>query len=290
MSAANSNPNQSVLKQAREAKGLTLDIVHEATKVPLDVLKAIEEGYTVRSMTPFYYRGFIKIYAEFLGLDVKEVQGSYGLGPAAKKELGVSAPIASPKKSLKAKQSPNYAKEQAQEWLSTVLTAKNFFNILKFVAVLAVLFLCVRMAGCMIQGIQSKLKEKPRAGSPVKVEKKLPIKKQEKAPLPAVVVPVGGQQSSEIKAESSDHKVRLVVRAVKDSAIQVKADGKVVFQMTMKKGTVESWDADREILLSGKNINELDLEVNGSHLGALGSDQRRARKVRITKEGLTVNK
>ena len=49
-------------------------------------------------------------------------------------------------------------------------------------------------------------------------------------------------------------------------------------------------DADREILLSGKNINELDLEVNGSHLGALGSDQRRARKVRITKEGLTVNK
>ena len=33
-----------ILKQEREAQGLSLDIVHEATKIPLDALRAIEEG------------------------------------------------------------------------------------------------------------------------------------------------------------------------------------------------------------------------------------------------------
>ena len=41
-------------------------------KSPWMPLKAIEEGYSVRLLSPFYYRGFIKIYAEFLGLDVGE--------------------------------------------------------------------------------------------------------------------------------------------------------------------------------------------------------------------------
>ena len=69
--------HNSLLKNTREAKGLTLDIVHEATKIPLDALKAIEEGYSVRMLTPFYYRGFLKIYAEFLGLDPVEVLSRY---------------------------------------------------------------------------------------------------------------------------------------------------------------------------------------------------------------------
>ena len=55
------NPNSSLLKDTRLSKGLTLDIVHEATKIPMDALRAIEEGYSTRILTPFYYRGFIKI-------------------------------------------------------------------------------------------------------------------------------------------------------------------------------------------------------------------------------------
>lgn len=289
MPTMDNNPKPSILKATREEKGLTLDIVHEATKVPLDALKAIEEGYSVRLMTPFYYRGFIKIYAEFLGLDSKEVQRLYGLEAALKKTSASAAVIATaPKKIVKPKAPPNnYAKEQAQEWLSGVFTQKNLVKFGKFIGVLIVIFFLFRMTGCIINGIKSKLQEKPKTAV-VKSVKKPVVKKEEKAP--AVVVEPAAKVPQGIKAESTNNKVRLVVRALKDTSVQVKADGKVVFQMTMKKGTMESWDAKQEILLSGKNINELDMEVNGSHVGALGSDQRRARKVRITKEGLTVNK
>ncbi|HQL41483.1 MAG TPA: helix-turn-helix domain-containing protein, partial [Candidatus Omnitrophota bacterium] len=50
-----------ILKQAREAKGISLEAVQDATKIPLDSLKAIEEGYRVRTMTDFYYRAFVKL-------------------------------------------------------------------------------------------------------------------------------------------------------------------------------------------------------------------------------------
>ena len=70
-----------ILKQARESRGIALETIHLATKIPLDALKAIEEGYTVRTLSPFYYRGFVKMYAQFLGLDLSTLTDS----PASKK-------------------------------------------------------------------------------------------------------------------------------------------------------------------------------------------------------------
>ena len=62
-SSLNTSSPGKLLKKAREERGLSIDAIHEGTKIPLDVLRAIEEGYTVRTLTPFYLKGFYKIYA-----------------------------------------------------------------------------------------------------------------------------------------------------------------------------------------------------------------------------------
>ena len=62
-----------LLKSTREARGISLRVVHEATKIPMDVLRAIEEGYTVRTLAPFYLKGFIKMYAEYLKINVQDI-------------------------------------------------------------------------------------------------------------------------------------------------------------------------------------------------------------------------
>src|ERR1044071_4513066 len=67
----------SLLKEKRQASGLSLETVHEATKIPLDVLRAIEEGYTVRNLSAFYYKGFLKIYATYLNVDISKVIEDY---------------------------------------------------------------------------------------------------------------------------------------------------------------------------------------------------------------------
>ena len=56
-----SNKYGELLRSTRETKGLSLEVIHETTKIPLDVLRAIEEGYNVRTLTPFYLKGLFSM-------------------------------------------------------------------------------------------------------------------------------------------------------------------------------------------------------------------------------------
>ncbi|PEJ60185.1 MULTISPECIES: RodZ domain-containing protein [unclassified Bacillus (in: firmicutes)] len=58
------------LKEAREAKGLSIDDVQELTKIQKRYLEAIEEGNYEILPGQFYVRAFIRQYAETIGVDV----------------------------------------------------------------------------------------------------------------------------------------------------------------------------------------------------------------------------
>ena len=58
------------LREAREAKELSLADVEQATRIRLKYVEALEQGdYT--SMTPVQAQGFLRNYARFLGLDLE---------------------------------------------------------------------------------------------------------------------------------------------------------------------------------------------------------------------------
>ena len=84
--------------------------------------------------------------------------------------------------------------------------------------------------------------------------------------------------------------VSLTVRAKRNCWLQVDVDGNIVFQSAFKKGLVETWKADERIELTGKNLNQLEFEVNGKTLGPLSKINGGANKVIITKDGLSVEK
>jgi cytoskeletal protein RodZ len=65
------------LRQAREAKGLTLEQAEEATKIRSAYLQALEEERYDLMPAPVYVKGFLKNYAQFLGLDAKEIVSLY---------------------------------------------------------------------------------------------------------------------------------------------------------------------------------------------------------------------
>jgi len=254
----------SILKSTREARGLTLEIVHEATKIPMDALRAIEEGYTVRILSPFYYRGFIKIYAEFLGLDVGEMYRQYGLDQPPKPAASVTN--APPVQSLRREAKPNIFIEQAQDSLTSIFKPQTFILIFKIIGILAILFLLFKVPGCIASHMGKK------AGP----SKKISVQKV--------------THESSVQAQSANDKVEVAVRASKDIWLRVKTDDEVVFQSTLSKGSMESWTADNHIELSGRDIELLDMEVNGKQIGFLGGGDRRIKKVLITREGLTVKK
>ena len=61
------------LRQAREAKNLTVQQVVQITKIRTDHLKALEEGNFDVFSAPVYIRGFVRTYSTLLKLDVPQI-------------------------------------------------------------------------------------------------------------------------------------------------------------------------------------------------------------------------
>ena len=65
------------LKQARAHKGVELRDAADATKIRADFLSKMEEGDFEFDLPEIYKRGFLRLYAAYLGLDPKAVMASY---------------------------------------------------------------------------------------------------------------------------------------------------------------------------------------------------------------------
>lgn len=290
-----------LLKEAREEKGISIDTVHEMTKIPLDVLHAIEEGYTVRMVSAYYFKGFIKMYAKFLGLD---------------STLVLDEPM--PVKAVASASVSVVSDPEHRKFNEYITRQSKKQMVIGFV--LIGLFALVLLLGFLIWGNMSKSYSGPKVTKVNKVKKVKKIKPPSKmlaiqsadrkmlentrekvkvtsqsktkdvsravAPIASEAVDVASAE--ETKAPSVANKVSLSIKSRAAGWLQVKVDGNMVFQSTLRAGAVESWQADKTIELSGKNINNLDFEVNGKVLGQLGKTDRRARRVVITKDGLTV--
>ena len=61
------------LKQAREAKRLTLDQVFEAIRIRIPFLRALEDDDLTTLPSPVQARGYLRNYAEFLGLNFEQL-------------------------------------------------------------------------------------------------------------------------------------------------------------------------------------------------------------------------
>lgn len=62
-----------IIKKTRESKGFTLDQISLATKIRINVLKAIEEG-NFNLLPKVYMLSFLKEYMKFLGLNIDDYQ------------------------------------------------------------------------------------------------------------------------------------------------------------------------------------------------------------------------
>jgi cytoskeletal protein RodZ len=64
------------LRQAREARNLTVQQVVEITKIRTDHLVALEQGNFDVFSAPVYIRGFVRTYSALLKLDVPQVMAA----------------------------------------------------------------------------------------------------------------------------------------------------------------------------------------------------------------------
>ena len=75
------------LREAREARGLTLSEVAEQIRIRTVYLDAIENEDWSAIGAPVYIRGFLRTYARFLGLDAEEVVAQFNLSESKRSAI-----------------------------------------------------------------------------------------------------------------------------------------------------------------------------------------------------------
>lgn len=251
------------LKKLRLEKGLSLEDVHKATKLHLNILNAIEED-RLSGLNPIYVKGFLKIYCKFLGIDPK----------IAVSDIKEAKP-------LEEIMLHSYQKAHKVTPLSTAGKKKSN-KLIGYAIVVVMALLVVFGLGRLIFG-------RPRSAQ-TKAQKKVKaalVKKSEKSkskPPKAVKV------ESEVKpVKDFSSGIRLSIRAKENCWVYLRIDGKVVFQRVLEKGRFETWSAKERVDLSLGNAAAVELEVNGQLFSSLGRKGQVRKNIVITKEGLNIS-
>ncbi|MGE5280452.1 MAG: helix-turn-helix domain-containing protein [Deltaproteobacteria bacterium] len=265
-----------ILREAREARNLSLEQVARATRIHAHVLRALEGDDTAK-LGAVYTKSFLKIYAEFLGLDKEDLVARFVAAiPEAAAPVRKTSPVR--RGQAPAAMGPVLrvsGRIGRRLWAQVCRSIERIPWPRVFVIALAVLF--VWGMGRMIKGCRAGRRAR-RAAVTATAPKAAVAKKA--AASPAAVKPAADKKDAK--------KVALVVRAVGRTFLQVKTDDKIVFENILAKGSSESWTADEKIDLWIGDAGALELEVNGRFLDRIGRPGQTLKEVVITPKGLVV--
>jgi len=267
------------LKKQRQKKHLNINDVYLQTHIHPNVLNALEEDRYDKILNRAYVRSFLREYATFLGSDVYAILSEYDkLHPKNNADITTQA-------YLQKKSSNNIN-------IKKVLAVTRIAAI-SALAILAFTFL-VKASVFVKDKISKKLTQRAERIELARIEKEKEIAKQPK-PEPikkpeAVQKPVQKllkkrppSKPDKISIPATE-KLKLAITVTDDVWIQLKADGEIISQIVLKKGSAESWEADKDFTLWTGNAACMGLELNGYDLGSLGSGVKR--DIVIDREGI----
>jgi transcriptional regulator with XRE-family HTH domain len=243
------------IKEKRREAGYSLEYVVEKTKLYPSVIKDIEAG-NLTNINAAYLRGFVKIYAAFLNVDLgnalEEIE-------RLKEEQSKPKPYKIKKKEpdpppVPASNKPAPDKPLKPELKKNLLATMVGIVILAFVLVLGI-FIVKTISGIFF---------KPSASNNADL--------QEKAVF------------------DETNKLTVSLTAKKKCFIQVSVDGKFIFEGILEKGAVDSWNADKEIEFKISDGSAIYLEVNGKPIPTLTAIRRPIKSLKITPSGISVDK
>ncbi|MBI4227120.1 MAG: helix-turn-helix domain-containing protein [Candidatus Omnitrophica bacterium] len=253
------------LRAAREAQGLAIDDAHRHTKIHAKILHAMEEDRTDDVLEPAYARGFLKKYATFLNLDPEPLVQEYLRSPTT---TTTASPLAGGRSGGPASHGdplrPPEAEAAPARWVGPAAVAVTAALGLTFLGVLVRdLYQTVSAPSATVRAPAAAKASgtgyKPVPGTGIAT------------PAPKPLVP-------------KSQPLKLSIRAAQDCWMQVKADGKVLFQNVLKKGSEEIWTASDDLELWVGNAAALSLTLNGRALDPLGGGVQKG--VRVTRSGI----
>ena len=263
-----------VLETTRKERGLTLEEVEHATKIRKRYLVGLEREDFGALPDAVYAQGFLKTYANYLGLDGEELSREFRDRRKPRRERGIS--YGAPKKSEFDRPLINpgelgTARRRRSISGTTILTL--VVALLALAAVVGGLYYVGR--GVQISGEnpapsspseeQAADASRPEAGEEAAKEKG--GEEEEAAPGEAG----GSQDAGTGDAEPQPDSLTVEVSVEgSPSWLSVLADGTLAYEQIAQPGFSQTFEAQREISIRTGNAGAVGVEVNGQDLGKLG--------------------
>jgi len=244
------------LKEKRKELGYSIGYVVEKIKLHPSMIKDIEEG-NLANENPIYIRGFIKIYAAFLKVD---------LGSSLE-EIGAPKPRVRKKESRIRKINGSIIFNRIGSMVKKISpeTRKKIIIILAGIALLWAFF----SVSSFVVGKIVKFFTAPKKNTQE-------VHKEEKSEAAAVL--------------PESEKLVATLTAKKNCFLRVVVDGNLLFEGVLKKGARETWQGDKEIELKIRDGSAIALEVNGRSIPTLTSLRKPIKSLKITPSGIVVDK
>ena len=245
----------SLLKDKRVAKRLSPNDINSSTRIPLRYIAALEEDDVSVFPAEVYYLGFLRKYAQFLGLDENALAAAYKKEKADKNAKAAAPQVQKPGSRLSVKFWIAFVSGIAVLTLGAFVwmdhEVKNIYRSIQVVR----------------RPPQISAEKKPAAAKPQPKEAKL--RAQAAAVKRPAVTPVR-------KA------LELQITAVDASWVKVVADGKPEFSAILEKGSGKGWFADNKFELVIGYAPGVSVKLNGKDI-----DVRKIAKQDISELTLT---
>ncbi len=245
-----STPFGEHLKREREMRGVTLEEISAATRISTRFLDAIENGQWDRLPGGVFNRGFIRSIARFLGLDEESLVAEYSL---ERSDVTNTHPA------------PERFKEIPRNWKPAAVAAVGI------ALVIAGGFFAYRRYGA---SIVTRLHGRPVAARSYAAGG---VGTPNPASLPAESSLASGTPDSHATGDQGVPPfaagLALRIEASKPAYVKVMADGKTVFEGTLRAGDVKQFGGSDSFEIRSSESSALGLELNGQPVSPIGTGQ-----------------
>jgi cytoskeleton protein RodZ len=261
------------LEQARKEQGLTLDDVEQATKIRKRYLAGLErEDYGVLP-DAVYAQGFLKTYANYLGLDGEDLSRQLKDRRKARRERTINY---SPPKRSDFEQpliTPTGLSGTRKRKISTTSILSVVVAVFALVAIIGTLYYVGR--GAQTSDINGQ-------APPQSAEKDGPNSEQDASKAKAPEGDSGSKNDGESQAgQSKDGNeaepaappdaLQVVINVQqRPSWLSIQSDGILAYEDIAQPGFSQTFEANRELSITTGDAGAVTVEVNGQNVGVLG--------------------
>ncbi|MBD2036413.1 helix-turn-helix domain-containing protein [Leptolyngbya sp. FACHB-321] len=269
------------LQRERQEQAISLDEIAVKTYIPLRLLQALELGNVERLPEPVFVQGFIRRYADAIGLDGTALAKNFTPQPSFVVERKAPEPerldsIEKPR--VESLPEPHEGRDRAERSNLPFVLLGTGAVLLLGVGLAAVL--SRPQAETRLQNSQPVAVE-PKSVSAVpqpdvKVSSAPALSSQGSAnPSPTPITSASQTLAApNLAADGTTKPVQVAVKLIgEESWLQVIADGKVEFEGILKKGEQKNWQAKKTLVLQSGNAGAVLVSYNQGEpkvMGALG--------------------